>query len=386
MESNRGRIEVRDRNGNKITSFQRFTATDDYTEPLTRFEFDAAPPRPQLQLYKEILVKGEFVTLMINGASQGGFLIQTVKRTISAEGGIGFHVEAVSPLITPYQGSVDPDIVNVHSPTDVPVSEAILKAMAPYGFDRIITDTRSSVNSLTGYQVRNRKRDTDLNKLKHQDAQAQDGETAYQFCARIFTHLGTCLRMSVDGVLLVGSPDYEQSPVSSLVQGEGEGDRFVGAVEIVDTNDDQFSEVVTRGNRVTTPETTRTTRPKSTLKAEGTLNPRSVYKSTPAPHKPKNARNKHARDAARCASVNKLMLGIRAWKAYNVTGTVDGFVSKTGAVWSVDTVVNVKVDGEGLNEKMWIKSRTFTLSNDGAKTKLVLIPLGTLLLGDVPSE
>jgi prophage tail gpP-like protein len=55
-------------------------------------------------------------------------------------------------------------------------------------------------------------------------------------------------------------------------------------------------------------------------------------------------------------------------------------------VWSVDTVVTVSIPSEGIQEPMWILEREFRMSDgDGSKTRLKLLPLGSLLLGDVPA-
>jgi prophage tail gpP-like protein len=419
MADQTGAPEIHFPDGSKLASFTSFSATETFNDPLPRFTFTAAPPSTQADAYAAQLQKGEFVTLKVNGASQGGFLVQTVKTVISASGGKTFHVEAISPLITPYQGSVDPDVIQLHSPTDVQVSDFILNVMRPYGFDTIITDTAASVNALTGVEVRGRKPATDASKLKHQDAQAQDGETAYACCAKVFSHLGVCMRLSVDGTLLVQAPDYVQPPLYSLVQGTGVGDRFMGEIEITDSNDEQFSEVVVRGNRVASSSSDLTARPAGFIRAIDVLpaNPtgsfidpnslipvggskqttttvaaaqalagsRAIYRSTPAPFKPKNRRDKQARDNARCLSKAKELLGRTAWRAFHVKASVNGFVSQTGAVWAVDTVASVKIDAYGLNENMWIMSREFHLDGTGGtKTMLTLIPLGSLLLGDVP--
>lgn len=385
MPTNAGAPRIQFSDGSQVAAFTTFSAHDTFNEPLPHFEFMATPPKEQADQYAALLQKGEFVTLKINDASQGGFLIQTIETIISATGGKTFHVDGISPLVTPYQGSVDPDIAQVHSATDIPVADFIVQVMAPYGFSVVVTDTRASVNSLTGVEVKGRKPATDASKLKHQDAQAQDGETAYQCCAKVFSHLGVCLRMAVEGTLLVGAPDYTQAPIAAVVQGTGIGDRFIGDVKIVDSNDGQFSAVVVRGNRVVDPDSGVTARPASTIAASDVLgSTRAVYRSTPAAYKPKNYRDKQARDDARCTSKAKEILGRTSHKAFQVKGTVGGFVSQTGAVWTVDTVVSVKVDAYGLNENMWVLSRSFHLDVHGAKTDLVLIPLGSLLLGDIP--
>jgi hypothetical protein len=51
--------------------------------------------------------------------------------------------------------------------------------------------------------------------------------------------------------------------------------------------------------------------------------------------------------------------------------------------WDVDTVVDVQDDAAGLNEKMYILSRTFSKSRTGGThTRLELIRLGSIQFGD----
>lgn len=389
MGAQSGRSRVKCADGSTIDAFTRFSSRDNFADPMPRFDFDIAPPLSQFDDYRNRLQKGEKVTLEVNGATQGVFLIETVDTAVD-EKGCWFHVDAVSPMITPYQGSVDPDIVTIASPTDVDVGTMVLTAFAPYGFTSVLTDSRSTVNALTGVQVGGRKPPTDIKKLKHEAAQANEGESAYQFAARLVTRLGTCIRLTVDGVILICAPDYTQDPVSRLMQGSGDesADCFIGAVKEHDTNDGQFSEVKVRGSRRTTPDTTESARPQQVLpmqarEALGAIP--SIYRSTVAPYKPKTVKDKYSGDAEKCLSYAKLIFGMHAKDAYYITGEVDGFVSKTGAVWTVDTVVNVRIDKLGINARMWILERVLTLDERGTRTTLKLIPLGALLLGDVAS-
>lgn len=62
--------------------------------------------------------------------------------------------------------------------------------------------------------------------------------------------------------------------------------------------------------------------------------------------------------------------------------TVDGFIEpESGAFWAVDTVVEVNDEVAGVNEPMWIESRTFKKPKDGpATTDLVCWRLGSFVI------
>lgn len=392
-ERNRAAIRLQFGDGSVIDSWLRFHLKDSFTDPLGSVELTAAPPRERIEEYRNKLRKGELVTVFVNDANQGGYLIQTVNASIGTANSVEISVTCHTPLVTPYQGSIDPKFSRKYD-TDVPAYEVVLRALFPYGFDSIIADSDADVSAITGKPLgRASKRPRkNVQALKQNETQAHDGEKAYAFASRIFTRLGVCMKMSPTGTLMLTAPNYGQDAAYTLVQGvEGDdtpGDRFLGdpPIQIVDTNDDQYSECVLRGARADKPGTTQTSTPQIRVTSEE-LNPsRPAYQSTAAAYKPLIIKDKNSRDPERALSVAKLALGIRAAKAFVVKGAVDGTISSTGRVWSVDTIARVKVASWGLDEDMWILGRE--LMGDaqrGQMTMLELIPKYALQLGDVPS-
>ncbi len=374
-----------------IDAWESFTLRESFTDPVGDFTFVAKPPRHKVASYRDRLRKGELVTVFADDTNQGTMLITSVETTIGRDG-VVFTATCKTPLVTPYEGSVDPRLV-LATKTDVPVTDAVLSALRPYGFTTIIGDSAGSVDAITGRPIGGRRAPVVVDALKHTDAKAQEGETAYAFCARIFTRLGVALRCAVDGTLLVTAPDYDQEPAYTLVQsfapGAPEGDVMLGDPPIVvhDTNDGQFSECVVRGAQPDKDGQARTAEPKSTTTAASILPSRSVYRSPiAAPYKPKNIKDKNARDAQRAASVAKLALGLRAADAFSVTCSVDGFRSTTGRVWAVDTIARVFIEAAAIDEPMWIAERVLEQTRQGGqRTTLKLLPKGALVLGDLPS-
>lgn len=375
--------------GSALDEWLFIESRDTWTDPLGSHKFDAAPSRQRVFEYRDKLQKGELVTLFVNDANQGGFLIQTVTTHISKGGGVVFSVECMTPLITPYQGSVDPKL-SFKSQADAPVGNIVLKALGPYGFDTEIDgDNTANVSAITGKPLKGGASPRAVDALKQDQACAQEGETAYQFCARILTRLGVALHCNVDGALIIRAPDYGHDPVASLVQSDDPtvpGDRFIDDIEIVDTNDNQFSECRVRGNPNDQSGQTQTSLPDATVTANYMSLQRPAYKSkTAASYKPLIIKDKNSRDRARCLSVAKLALGIRAKDAFVISGTVAGFTSASGAVWTAGTLVNVRIDAIGFDEPMWILERTLSRTREsGDVTRLKLIVPGSLQLGDPP--
>jgi hypothetical protein len=371
-----------------IQHWTQFELRDTYSDPIGSLKFQCAPEKKDRKKYRDLLVKGRIVTLFINEVNQGGYLITTVRKTISPSGGVVYDFECKSPLCTPYEGSVDPDL-KVSTQTDTPVTTVVLEALNPYGFDRISGDGAASVGALTGKPVNGGKAALPVDTLTHQEAHAEEGQTAYAFASRIFARVGVCLRMAPDGQLLLGAPDYDQNASYALVQDperKQQGDYFTGEIEITTTNDGQFSECRVRGQADDKSGQKSAGRPDVTVTAADVNPTRPAYQSDGgAAYKPLIIRDKHSRDRKRCESVGKLALGTRAKDAFTISGAVDGFVAKTGAIWQVNTTVDVYIAEEGIREKMWIMERVMTQDlRGGQQTRLRVLPLGAYVLGNPP--
>ncbi len=373
--------------GSTIDSWERVTIRSSFLDPLDDFTFEAKPTRDrgEWDRYRSLLAKGELVTLLINDTLQGSYIITTSERTYS-DSGCAIEVTLKSPLATPYEGDIDPDI-SLSSANDVSVNAAILKALLPYGFSVISADTRASVSAISGKPIGGRPQVV-VKDLKHRDAVGHEGETAYAFCARIVTRLGCVLRMQPDGSLSVSAPDYTQEPLYTVVMSTSglaipNADYFYGRVRVHETNDGQFSEVTVRGQRPVDPDQAQTARPHGSVKAVDVLPHLSAYHSTLAPYKPKFFKDKSAADPLRSANVAHFELGMRAAQAYYVEGEVDGWVSAGGAIWTPNTCGRVVVEPEDLDAVMWLSEVTRHQSSDGGQyTRLHWIPLGALILGD----
>jgi hypothetical protein len=387
--SNRVPVRLTWPEGGDIQHWTYFELRDTYTDPLALLKFECAPEKKDRAKYRALLKKGRIVTLFINNVNQGGFLITTVTKTISPSGGVTYAFECKTPLCTPYEGSVALDLT-FSAQTDAPVADVILEALAPYGFDTIEGDGAASVSAMTGKAIGKGKAAINVKALTAQELKANPGETAYAFAARIFQRLGVCLRMHPNGTLLCGAPDYDQDASYSLAQdptGQAPGDYFFGDIEIVDTNDGQFSECRVRGHLDDKAGAKATAKPDATVTAADINPSRPAYASVGAAYKPKIIVDKDSRDVKRCESAAKFALGIRAKDAFSISGTVDGFVAKSGSIWSVNTCVDVYIAEEEIREKMWIAERLFKQDVKGAQVaRLRVLPLGAVLLGSEPGS
>ncbi len=168
---------------------------------------------------------------------------------------------------------------------------------------------------------------------------------------------------------------------------------------IRDTNDGQFSEVVVVGKEPDKRGQTSATAPTHGIQVADSERPPGVpfqnvkleeippgrhtyFSDGGASYKPKFHFDKKARDAKRAQNMATIIHGSRARSAYQITGTVDGFKSNSGRIWTSGTVVRVVIDEEGLDESMFLLSNTKTANMQGQRTALTLIPLNSLVLGE----
>ena len=383
-------VKVTTDSGLEVTSWDALNLRDQFDDPLGEFTLELSPTPAQLKTFKDAFGKGVVARLTIDEAPQAVFLIESMDVSISAERGVMMSITGKTPLCVPYEGGVDPRL-SLSAKRDTSALDYVRKVLKPYGLDTIADDERAALDVMTG-RSRNRERGPRViaNRLQWRDAQPNENESAYRFIARIITRLGVCLRMGPTGDVLVTAPHYEQPTEYTLVSdsaGRLQGNRFIGGIQISETNRDQFSEITVRGMALENRKKRRTTTPSATVSAaiHNPLRPAYMAEGR-ASYKPLFLKDKNARDVSRCRSVARLAHGMRARDAMQVRGRVQGFRSREGALWTVDTLVRVVVPEYGLDEEMWIYERTFRLdARDGETTELTLLPKGALQLGEIPA-
>lgn len=382
--------------GEAITGWLDFRMSEMFTNVKNALEFTCSPPRERISEYDQRLRKGQLVSILVNGKSQGGFLVQENRMTVGQDG-VTIAVKCETPLAGPYEGSAgiktatDFRPITLKTQTDVSVTDVVFDALEPYGFSQLFSsEVIANASAKTGRPISGGRAAFDVAALKQGEAKSQDGETAYAFCSRIFNRFGVVLRMAVDGSLILETPDYEQAASYSVGQTFGEpfeGDRFLSnpPLEIIDTNAGQHSEVIVKGQRRDTFGTTQTAPPYAVVTADSFNSNFPPYVSEIQPYKPLFRHDKQAYDVDRCNNIATLIMARQAMNAYTVRGAVNGIVSKTGAIWSVNTTVRVKIDAKGLDQEMWVLGRDLVGSRSGGQmTMLTIIPKGALKLGEVP--
>lgn len=376
---------------------------ESFTDPLGSFDFEAHPGTAQDAKPYQQVKRGDFVVLEIAGHQQQVGIIQSVSRKLTRNGGIQFRYSGRTPLVTAYQATIDTNDYNVAAGNDTVASELVKPPLSRMGY-LVATSDEASTNlsvktgkAVGGTQVRDA---LVMEELKAQDAQPHDNETVYAYCARILTRLGVGLTCYNDGTLGMQRPHYDSDPLYAIstVSDWTEGENVPIEIEVVETNDDQFSQITVRGQRAKSGKSKRAAGPEATvtaeeyakLKGDGTILP---YRSGTAnlgnkvqaqDYKPLFLKDKNARDAAFCKNVALLAYGLRAQNAYQVRCTMKGFWSKEGNIWTIDSMASLYAPHIDAYGSFWILERTFRISRqDGPVTDLVLLPKGFLVIGQI---
>lgn len=388
MAKQRSSLELRFSSGEPIRAFTSLALRETFSDPLGMLQFEVAPLRERITEHANLLQKGEIVTLKIDGRTQAGMIIQSVRTGIGANG-VTFSIDAVSPLKQLFEGSVDLSVSKTLQ-ADAPVVDLVTEVAQPF-FGSSLTfadDDIATIQAKTGRNPGGAAIKVDA--LKYGEAQAQPNETAYAFLARILTRLGIVLRSGVGGELILTRPHYDGATLYTVAQGEAgkvpqSSDRFFGDININDTNEGQYSFCEILGQTSDEPGAKRANTPKNRTLSSDLNSARPPYRSNAAlAYKPTFRRDPSCRDIAHAKNVSKLVLGLKAEKAFVITGSVEGFNSAAGTPWTVDTMGKVHLGILGFDEKMWLASRTFRQAATGGQwTELEWIPPGYFTVGDV---
>jgi hypothetical protein len=391
-------VALQFQDGTQIRAWKSFSWRDRYDDPVGSVRVKLTPTLEQLPVYLDLTERGNLIGVKMNGKAVHAPII-TRRRFTSKQDGPVIELEAKSVLTTAYEG-VASTILNLNVDSETPVADLILAALAPYGFDTIVSDTAGHVAAVTGASLSGRATEIIVDSLKKKDWQVTPKESAFRFCQRLLSRFGLALRVNFEGTLLLGRPDFDQDPTYALHQSttaQPGSNRLVGGYAITETNDGQFSHIVVSSDA---PD------PKGHLRADApfaavhwdasapdmapfgehiplTALPAGLhsYRSQGAAYKPLFRHDKKAKTTERCANWATRLMGGRATQAWRMECEVEGIVSAEGAMWAVDTIAAVYLEDFALTEELWIHEVEKRADSDGGqRTRLTLIPKGSLVL------
>jgi hypothetical protein len=405
-----GVVSMRFSDGTIFKAWDRLSLRETFGDPLGAMSFTATPPRSLWGEYNDYLKKGELVTVLLDDQPQGCMIIQDVDKVYGRKEGCEYNITCESVLAAAMEGGANPNYA-MSSSQEVPISAAILEILKPYGFSEIFIDPEDDISVKLGKALdgskslkRKRRKKSLLEDLKHQDCQVTDSDTAYGFTDRICNRLGLFAMVDTGGRVLLVKPIYDSQAQYTIVCDmdlSHPGDRFEGLYRIHSSNRNVFSETVVRGQRNDKQAQTATTMPIGRVGVPGSVIPSGIpyekipredlppamhhYRSTASPYKPKFYKDKKASDQFRCRNLCEMIHGMKAKNGWCLEGTLPGWRSKTGAVWTVNTLVHCVIPMEDIDEDLWIYERVLEMDRKGAaRTKVKLLPRHSFVIGESP--
>lgn len=384
------RVQLTFSDGEAISNFISFELRESFTDPLTSFRFEVAPPPERFSEYRARLKKSEIIGFLVDGKPQFAGIIWSAETTCDPEGGATIRGEAFCALKLLYQSTVDVASSSKVLQADAPLIDLVSPFLTPYHIELGADEDLALLKSRTG---RNPKATaTPTSDLKFKEAQAQPNEMAATFIGRILGRQGVMLRMDSAAIIAyITAPHYDGEPLYTVKQcppGSGPaGDSFFGAVTERDSNEGQFTYCETIGAASDDEGETRSNTPRARVNSRDINFDKPPFRITQTVnHCPLTHRDTSCRDNAQAERVSKLVLGLKAENAYQITGDVHGLVSRDGTPWTVDTLCRVYLPKLGIDDVMWISERTMKgNARNGQSTSLTLLPRGYVTLGDIPS-
>lgn len=381
-------VQAKFQDGTEFRAFTQLEMREAFLDPFDGLSMTIDPMAHQVSGYRAHLLPQELVTIYVDGRVQFFGFIQTVEQTLSPDRAVSFKVSCFTPakILT----EADPDLTQQKSlSADRPLLELLAEAAKPFGLGVKESDhALEALKARTGQAING----TPTPVVKLKDSQPEDGDSVYSIVNKHASRLGVIIRCSpLAPDLYLSVPHYDTPAVATVrTRGDGsgpDGDYFFGEVRVSQSNEGQHSECIVYGETTDDQAATRSNQAKGRTASTDINSKRPPFRaSKEMAYKPAIFTDKRATSSAIAKNVSKFFLGRAAREAFKVVGTVDGFVSRTGVPWTVDTVVRVFMPEFGIDEDMWISERTMSHSTDGQSTSLTLIPLGNLVLGEYSAQ
>jgi prophage tail gpP-like protein len=363
--------------GTEFSLWESVTISDTFLDPCQTMSLSVGADEARFGLTTSIRV-GSFFQLLVNGHPQMAGLIDSVEVEAS-RGGVAVSVTGRDMLSPCVDSNIDPRLAVRKEMGLIELAQLVLVEQ----FDLPITifgeeadaDTSRSMavgRRLVGKAKKGKKSPKDP--LKDLRPHANEGGFAYlmRFAHRVGHHVWSIPDGS--GVIL-GKPSYEQEAACELMRKRGihNSGTNIEKGRVASNNTAVPSDVYVWG-KGTKPG------PKS--------NPIGYAHNDSAPYfKPFYVTDEESSSKEHCDTVARYVMGKALRNSLTYNCTVRGLSDPmTGAIYNVDTVIDVTDEHCGINGPMWVESRIFRKSRAGTFTDLKLIPTNSLLMDYYANE
>lgn len=365
--------------GDEFTSWESVSIKSDYLTPCDAFELEAGADIKAIDLARK-LPPGARVQLLVEGHPQLTGAVDDVSISNGRQGR-RVHIVGRDSLARIVDSNVDPRMQVSASTTIDQLCEKVLKeqfglelSIFPHAGDAIEKAAGKPLGAKRkSYQAKH-KRDKPL-----KDVTPHDNEGAYSYLARILGHHGYWLSAAQDGQgAIVAGPEYNQPALYSLTSKYDPDNRGAG-------RQNNVIEATFHYRGAGMPSLVYVRGAEGGAGTKGKVLGLATNNLAPMPTHVFIA-DRDATSKEKAERIARMFLARQMREMLTYECTVPGF-SAAGAVWQVDSIVDVDDESCGVKGPMWVEARTFEKSRSGgATTKLKCIPPGLLVLDWQPDE
>jgi len=360
-------------NGGEIVGWTSYSINSDFLTPTDGWSFTVGGKKSWDKI-KDVVKPDYKIKILIDGKPQLSGWIDVVTLT-SDEGGLTVNIQGRDILRPLIKSNIYPGF-KIKDKTVEQMIETIVWSY--YTEPPDIYFDPDSERQVLGITSSYKKKDRSaLKKKLIEYCQAHPGEGVFEFLSRNIRRHGLWVWAAADGSIVVGGPEYDQEP--SYIIERKEGTKRVSARSAAYTHDrtDVVAAMHIRGKSIKK-EWNKTT----VVGAASDQEARSTSESGFA--EVAFTQHDQAESAEQCDNFALQEMSRLKQNERVYTCTMVGHKDlKTGNTYQVNTVATVDDEFLGVQEDMFVVSRTFRRDSGGTTTDLKLVPLGSIVLSDV---
>ena len=391
-----------------LTNWTHYSFNSNFLTPTDAFSFTIGAERIDDKT-KAALTVGARAALYINGNVQADGYIDAITIAASSDSGTEFTIEGRDRLSRAVDSCADPRKTYKAAQTILQVLQDIF---GPFGWlseDSFALDNADNVGIMAGHtrgekSSKSKKHFGEIIKsVKIHQLRPHNGEGAFAFASRLTQRHGLWIWCSADGEqLVISKPDFDQDPLYKLRRRRGfETNVLSGSVKFDGSS--QPSVVIADGfsgggefgksrmvayavnpyfgvdnDGFVLPEVLAAVKPYPDAQ-QITLTTQPFPRRTPEETaRPLFMHDDESHTPEQLANFVRREMSTLMHRSLVAHYTVVGH-TQDGAVWSVDTVVDVDDEVAGLKERMYVLGRTFAKSRQGGTTtSLELVRLNSI--------
>ena len=393
-----------------ITNWQTYSFNQNFLKPTSEWQFTIGDENAQSMI--DLLVPGTKVQLVINDLIQcTGFIDKkTIKADPNPRGGTNLVIQGRDIMAKVVESNINPQL---RFSVQLSLFKIIEKALAPLGIDTIYTSDDLNFNTITGNKRSIDPDSDELNQKYLKQLKPNFGQSTFAFIDQILKRFGFMMWAAADGSgVIIGKPNFKLDPLHHItllkdknnvsnnvkysnsvidltgqpaiiiakgVAGGEDADynatNCIIINELIGLDDDgipipEIQDILAQyqqfGSKIL-PLRQELIDVRKSIKGRTITGPMYV-------------KDDEAQTSEQLQKFLIREMALRQQKIYNLDYMVVGH-TQNEIPWAVNSIVSVKDEIQGIEEKMWVIEKTFSKSySEGTTTQIKLIKPYTLVI------